>query len=168
MVRGSPPFGARVAVVLAALLLVGLGLAGLAAPADAAPPTPTQNVTDKAPYYADNTSDVANESWMDGHEEPTLANVTHYLARVGGFVVGEQSLAGAPGSAGPLLTGFVLLGLVGGAAIGGGIGAAGGVALTVAVVGVLAGAALLPQWLYAVVLIGVALVATAALLRLLR
>ena len=50
---------------------------------------PVDNTT--ADYYNNTSSFVANDSWLDGREDPTLDNTTNYITRVMTFVIGTES-----------------------------------------------------------------------------
>jgi hypothetical protein len=152
-------------VLLGAVLALTL-LALVAVPA-VGTPTPTPNVSERAPYYADNNSIVDNQAWMDDRQDPTLDNVTHYLTRVGGFVIGSET-SGGGGAAGVLALALVLGGIVLGTFVGNGVGPVGGGVLGLVGVAGLAGAGLMPTWLFATALFGIGLVLTAAVIRVLR
>lgn len=145
--------------VVAALLLVML----VQVPAVAVAQDNDTNVSDIAPYYENQTAtpDVAN--WTDGRRDPTLANMTHYLSRIPSFVLGSGGEAQGGGSATTLVFSVLLLGGVIGVATGSGVGAVGGVVLGVVGVAGFASTALLPAWLYVVLLfvVGGALAAVA-------
>lgn len=136
----------------AAALLGGVLLTTLPAPAAAAnTATPTPSLDGKAPYYNSTTPAVDNQSWTHGHREPTLQNVTHYLTRVGGFVVGDQPAQGG-GFAGPLILMLVLGGAFVGSTLGGGVGPVGGSVLFVTGVSGLVTANVAPAWSYPVII----------------
>lgn len=115
-----------------------------------------------------NTSDgnVSHGNWTDGHEDVTVENVSHYVSRVGTFVVGEDP--DDPG-AGPIVTGLIV-GLVAVSAMGtsrSGLVASGTMAVVVA--GVLSTQAMmLPKWLYGAILLLISLVAGILYVRSLR
>lgn len=162
-----PSPSARRRARLVSVLLVTLTLASLTVPLAAAGNNST-NVSEKAPYYDNTSTDVANESWMAGHERPTLHNVTSMLTRVGTFIIGDTSMQGADASAGPIVTGIVLFGVVAGTAIGGRVGAVGGGVMGVVTISALVTAAVAPHWIYALVMLAVGGVLTVAIIRALR
>lgn len=149
-----------VTVLLSSALLVLVG--GMPA---AAQDNNTTNISDVAPYYANNTSDVANESWMHGHEAPTLANFSHYLTRVGGFIVGNGGQAQGGGSMQGLILGLIIMASFVGIAVGPGVGGVGGAVLAVIGVAGLVSAALVPGWLYPVVLFVVGAILAVVVIR---
>jgi len=126
------------------------------------------NATAVAPYYANNTTDVANESWTQGREDATLDNVTNYLTRIGTFVIGNEADGGANQMAGVLVLAVVLIGILLSQVAGRGVGPVGGTVLGLVAAGGLATAGILPAWLFAVGLLGVGLVLTAVLITALR
>lgn len=165
----------RVLAALAALTCLALVAAGgpgvdpVAGATPTATPTPTESVGEKAPFYENATADPNNESWMAGHENPSLTNVTHYVTRLGGFVIGSGVEAqGGVGMAGPMLLGLVVAGALLSAGASPRVGVVGGSVLFVASVAVLATTGLLPTWLYAIALFAIGLVAATVLIRLVR
>lgn len=150
-----------------ALLIVVLFSSVLSAGAVAAQDN-TTNATDKAPYYNNSSTAVANESWTEGHEEPTLANFTHYLTRVGGFVIGDGGSAQGGGSANSMIVGLLFMGAFGAVAVGGRFGSVGGVVMGTAAIGGLATASIIPTWLYPVVLFAVGGIASIVAIRTFR
>lgn len=123
-----------------------------------------QNNTTAAPYFANQSTQVDNESWMEGREEPTLDNSTHMLTRLSSFVIGEQRAQGG-GWAGILITAIVTLGVMLGATFGADLGPIGGATLSVVAIRALVGAGLAPPWIMAVALVLLGIAATAALRR---
>lgn len=150
----------RVRWLLAALLaLSALAVTGVATGA---------NVSDKAPYYDNQSDQVRNETWMDNRTEPTLDNTTHYLTRVGGFVIGQQPAQGGVGPAGVMLLSLVLFGSFVGLSEGRSVGPIGGAVLAVALASGVATVGLAPHWIYAVVIMGLGLVLAAVAIRIFR
>jgi hypothetical protein len=165
------------AVIAIALLANVVGVAALlAAPAagqagntpTASPTaTPTASLDEKAPYYNNETASVDNETWLEGRREPTLANVTHLLTRVGGFVIGDAPAQGG-GYAGPMITAIVLGGAIMGAVAGTGVGIVGGGVLLVTGFFGLVSLAVAPVWLYPVAIFVVGGIVSMIVLRSLR
>lgn len=158
------------AVALIGLLTTAAIVIGLVMGADQvagqATPTPEGNISDTAPYYADDNASVANESWLGNRTDPTLQNVTYWTVRIGPWVIGDG--AQAPGGVG--LAGSLILGLaVGGALLGpvsrANVGPVAGGVLAVTLVFGLTAAALAPAWLLPVGLFVVGLVLTVVIVR---
>jgi hypothetical protein len=131
-------------------------LCALLAPAAAAQAEP----------YGNETATANDDDWTDDRSTVDLVNVSHYVSRVGTFVVGSDP--GDPG-AGPLLTGLLALGLslatLGTSRAG---VVASGAAGIVVVAALADGAGLLPGWLYGVAVLTVALLGAGIYTRLLR
>lgn len=147
------------AVCMTGLVLVQLG----AAPASAQ----TNNTTaTNTTYYGNASTDVANESWLAGKENATLEDQVSLLTRLPTMIVGSGGTTqGGGGPAGVLVFGFVLLG-VGVAAVGrASTGAVGGATLSIMLAGGIVELGFVPRWMWAVVLLGIGLVLTAAVLR---
>lgn len=133
------------AALLAAVLVNGLGVA--------AAQSNDTNVSDNAPYYENESSEVNNESWFDGRENATLDNTVNFLTRIGGYVVGPGDTAqGGVGRTGPLILALVALGAVVSVGVGNGLGPVAGGVLGVTAIGGLTAAAVVPAWLYPVLL----------------
>lgn len=141
---------------LVAALFVVATLAGIVAPAVAQ--TNNSSLEEKAPYYANNTSHVANESWMAGREEPTLDTVLHYATRVGGFIIGPGDRTVGAAASGTLALGLVVAGAMGGTLLTSGVGPVGGSVLGLVTLAGLVGVGLAPAWTLAVSLFGVGIV----------
>jgi len=153
---------AALAVTAVAALLTVLLLASAPAVAE----NNTTNLSDKAPYYANETSDVANESWMQGRENATLDNILAYAGRIDSFIVGSGVQAqGDAGYAAPLLVGVLLVGGIIGTGVGTGIGLVGGGVIMVATVFAFVQVGIAPAWLYPLVLFGVGLILSTILKR---
>ncbi|MGZ0745721.1 hypothetical protein [Haloparvum sp. AD34] len=126
----------------------------------------TTNLSDKAPYYANETSDVANESWMQGRENATLDNILAYAGRIDAFIIGSgYETQGNTGYAAPLLVGVLLAGGIIGTGVGTGVGLVGGGVIMVSTVYAFVQVGIAPQWLYALVLFGVGLILSTILKR---
>lgn len=151
-------------------------LAALAAPAAAQStatttptPTPTPAPTPTAPGYYDNSSgSVDSGGWLSGMEDATLEDILALTVRIGPFIIGTGSAQGGVGSAGVLLTGALVGAIVTGTGIRSRVGPVGGAVFAIATTFVFVQTAIGPGWLYAVVLFAVGLIATAALIRVLR
>lgn len=157
--RGLIAVGVLVLVV--ASLVVVPGVAEGAAANDETTTVSTVSVEEKAPYYANHSNESAGvESWMDGREDPTLANVTHYLTRVPSFLVGTGSMSGGSGPVGTVLSGLIVLAAFLGTTIGTPVGPVGGTTVSMIALAGLTSVGMLPEWLFAVALFGVGLVAT--------
>lgn len=150
-------------VVLAATV-VGIGMLSGATAAN----NSTTNVDDVAPYYANNSTEVNNESWMSGHENATLDNMVSMATRVGGFVIGNQQAQDGVGPANGLVLALVVFGVVATAGARSRVGTVGGIVLGIASAATLSTVGLAPRWLFAIIVFGVGLVAAAALLRILN
>jgi len=142
----------RVGVLLALLAVVAS--VGLLAGAGAAVPENGTNVSEKAPYYSNNSTAVDNSSWMEGHREPSLANVVHYSTRFSAFVIGTGTQQEG-GWTGPVITGLVVYGMVMSLIYRAGIGPVGGSVTMVTASFGLTTAGLAPMWVFAVGLFGV-------------
>ena len=108
--------------------------------------------------YEEWDDNVTHQNWTDDREDPTLSNATHYLTRVGTFVIGDDP--NDPG-VGPIFTG-VLVGAFFMSVLGtsrSGVVASGTMGIMViAALSTSTGAGLLPRWVYgvAILLIGMA------------
>ncbi len=127
-----------------------------------------ETLGEKAPYYEENTSDVNNESWMNGHENATLDNMASMATRVGGFVIGTRAAQGGVGPANGLVLALVVFGVVATAGARSRVGTVGGSVLGIAAAAALSVVGLAPSWLFAVIMFGVGLVAAKALINILR
>ena len=168
----KPDLQSTVAIVALAVIVLAATVAGIVwLPGNqvaAANNETTSSLDEKAPYYADNTSDVNNESWMAGHENATLDNVVSMATRVGGFVIGTRQAQGGVGPANGLVLALLVFGVVATAGSRSRVGTVGGSVLGIAAAATLSVAGLAPSWLFAVIMFGVGLVAAAALLRILE
>jgi len=149
-------------LIFAGLVLLAACAAPVAAQSTATP-TPT------APGYYDNSSGSADSgAWLAGMEDASLEDILELSVRVGPFVIGTGSAQGGVGSAGVLLTGALVGGIVVSTGIRGRVGPVGGAVLAVVTTFVFAEVAIGPSWLYAVVLFMVGLITTVVLVRALR
>lgn len=156
-------------VFWAKLLSLGAGVAILfmviLAGISAAQPTPTpDNVTQKAGYYNDSTGPegVQNESWMEGRRDATLANTTAFSVRLVGFVVGNGNAAAA------FVTSLIMIGVYLGIVQGTSLGSVGASTVSVVALTGLVSIGFAPMWLYALVLMGLGVVATVVIVRALQ
>lgn len=150
------------------LALVASSLVAPAAAANTATPTATPNVSDKAPMYPNNSTAIANQSWMAGQQDPSIANVSQFVVRIPTFIVGTGVAQGGAGQAGVLIFGVAILGAIASLAVQPRVGVAGGSVLTV--VGIYGGvaASVLPFWMWGLTLFGIGIVATSVVLLALR
>lgn len=161
----------RTALSAVALVITISLLAVVASPAVAQQNNTTNNstnVSSYAPYYANESTDVNNESWMSGRENATLDNVVHMATRLGPFVIGDTTAPGDVGSAGMLVLGLVIGGTLLGTMAGANVGSVGGSTLAFIVAAGLVGTGLAPAWMWAVLLMGLGLIGTAVFLRAVR
>lgn len=121
-----------------------------------------------APYYAQDDDSVRNETWMQNRTKPTLDNVTHYMTRVAGFAIGQQSAQGGVGPAGVMLFSIVLFGAYVGVNDDQHLGPVGGSVLVVSLASGVATVGLAPHWIYAVVVFILGLILSAVAIRILR
>jgi hypothetical protein len=142
-----------------ALVLCSLVLMPGAGTATAANDTTTASLNDTAPYYDNESSNVSFDSWMSGHETPSLSNVTHYLTRVSGFIIGYDTAGGGGGGpAGVMITALIMFGAFIGATAGVGVGPVGGATISMVAAAGLTAAGIAPTWIYGVALFGIGLV----------
>lgn len=154
-----------VAILVVALVLAA-GILALLTAVVAQPAAAQTNNTTNTTYYGNASTDVANESWLAGKENATLEDQVSLLTRLPTMIIGSGGTTqGGGGPAGVLVFGFVLMG-VGFAAIGrSSTGAVGGAALAIMLAGGIVELGFVPEWMWAVVLLGIGLVLTAAVLR---
>lgn len=126
------------------------------------------DIRNVANYYGNETTEVDNESWTTDHREPTLANWTHYITRIGSFVVGDGGDAQGGGSANALIIGLLFLGAFVGVAVRGQVGTVAGAVLGVIGIAGLVATAVVPGWLYPVVLFILGAVLSVVAIRLWR
>lgn len=137
-------------------------LAGVLVPVAAATPTPPG-------YYNNSSGTVSSGPWLSGLTDASLEDILELSVRVGPYVIGSGVAAqGGVGSAGVLLTGALLGAIVMSTGIRARVGPVGGAVMAVATTFAFVSVGVGPGWLYAVVLFGVGLVATVALIRALR
>lgn len=158
----------RLLLAIAVVVVFVATSAGAGVGTAAAQDNNTTNVSEVAPYYENQTRTPAVDSWTSGARDPSLANLTNYLARIPGFVLGDGGDAQGGGSATGLVFGLLLLGGLVGVASGTTLGGVGGSVLGVIGVAGFATAGLLPWWLYVVLLFVVGGVAAAVGIRIWR
>jgi hypothetical protein len=158
-------FRTPVAALLAGVLVVFVVLLAMLS-GGAVAQTDTENNSTLPPYYDNSSNETGQDAWMEGREDPTLGNITHYIGRLQTFVIGGGvSAQGGIGSAGALLAGGLVILVSLGVGVGSQVGAPAGAALGVAMLSVLSSLGLLPSWMFATFLFLLALVLAAAFLR---
>lgn len=131
---------------VAAVLMLPIGASGSLAQDN------ETNVSDVAPYYENSTATPDVENWTDGHRNPSLSNLLHWLSRLPNFVVGTGGAAQGGGSASTLMFSMVLLGGIVSVGTRSGVGVVGGSVLATAGIAGFATTAFLPAWSYVVLL----------------
>lgn len=147
--------------LLAACILVGT-LATLAAPTAPAVAANSTNLSDKAPYYENESGNVSMIGWIDDGNA-SLDTIVGMAMRVGPYIIGtgEMDQSGT-GFVGILLTGLLMTASALGAVAGVGIGAVGGTVVGLAVGFGLAAVGLAPTWIIPILLFGIGIAATVA------
>jgi hypothetical protein len=165
-VRWAQFLVAAIAVVLVGLVLIGLitaPAAGQSSPTPTATPTSTPTNTT---YYEGANTDVNNETWLAGKEDASLEDQVSLLTRIATMIVGPgPTTQGGGGPAGVLVFGMVLLGSAVAAVGRSTTGAIGGSAVMIALAGGIVELGFVPQWMWAVVLLGIGVMLTASFLR---
>lgn len=115
-------------------------------------------VADLDPLYNDsNVTHPDNTSWMEGNDKADIDGITTLVSRIGSFIIGSD--ASEP-TAGPYMTGLVVGGIVVVSVGTSRVGIVGGGMAVILTAGVVARApGVGPQWLYAVIMLLVGLVA---------
>jgi hypothetical protein len=148
---------------IAAALLV-LAVATFAAPA-VAQETPNDNAT----YYDGESTETGESSWLSGLTDATLDDVLTLAMRLGTYVIGGGVTAqGGVGSAGALLTGLLVSGVMAGVGIRSGAGTSGGLIVGIASAFLFLTVGVGATWAYPVVLFVVGLIVATVFLRLVR
>lgn len=154
-------------MVLLALLVVGVAgaiLAVVSMPV-AAQTTPT-NISDVAPYYTNQSSDVDNESWYNGTTNATLDSLGDMASRLGPYFIGTGEMdPSGTGFQGILLTGFIMIAMFLGAWAMLPVGSVGGGVLAIVVGYGMTELGLAPQWFRVVLVFAVGVVAYVAFLQ---
>lgn len=155
------------AILLVALLVSALLLGALAF---VSTPVDAQQNNSTTSYYGNQTNSTpANGTWLAGKEDGSLDDQVSLLTRLATIIVGSgPTTQGGGGPAGVLVFGLVLL--AGATATVGQstMGSVGGASLLVAVAAGVVQLGFVPAWLWAIVLLGIGLVVTAAVLRAVR
>lgn len=119
-------------------------------------------------YYNETTPTTDTDSWLAGLTDASLDSVVSLAMRIGTFIIGDGTAAGGVGSAGALLTGLLVAGVMGGIGIRSGAGATGGTVIGLGAGSVFVVVGIGAQWIYPVILFVIGLVVAAAFLRVLR
>jgi len=128
-----------------------------------------QNNSTKAPYYEGEDSDVGIDGWLSGLVDATLDDVLTLLGRIGNYLIGSGvSAQGGVGSAGVLLTGALVGGVVFGTGARARAGPVGGLVFATIASFAFVAVGIGPSWLYATMLFGVGIIATGAIIRVLQ
>lgn len=126
------------------------------------------NVSDVAPYYSDATETPDVDGWTQGHREPTLSNVLHWISRLPSLVLGDGGDAQGGGNASTLMFSVVLIGGLVSVGSRSGVGVVGGSVLVTGGIAGFATTAFLPSWSYVVLLFVVGGLLAAVAVRLWR
>ena len=160
MIRNVPPFR-RAAVLLALMVIVAATVALVVSAATAAPAVAqtTTNVSDVAPYYANESTTVNNESWYENTENATLDSMGAMATRFTSYFLGYGVMApDNAGFEGILITGIVMIAMfIGGVAMLP-IGSVGGGVLAVIVGYSMTELGLAPDWFRVVLLFAVGMI----------
>jgi len=130
-------------------------------------PALAQQNTD-AEYYNNSSSDADTDSWLSGLTDASLDDILTLATRIGGFIIGDTAAQGGVGSAGALLTGLLVAGVMGGVGMRSGAGSTGGVVIGISAGAVFLSAAVGATWAYAVILFVVGLIVAGVFLRVVR
>lgn len=130
-------------------------------------PALAQQNTD-AEYYNNSSADTDTDSWLSGLTDASLEDILTLATRIGGFLIGDASAQGGVGSAGSLLTGLLVAGLMGGVGMRSGAGSTGGLVIGISAGAVFLSAAVGATWAYAVILFVVGLLVSGVFLRVMR
>jgi hypothetical protein len=153
----------RQKTLITAALLV-LAVATFAGPA-VAQETPNDNAT----YYDGESTETGEGTWLSGLTDATLDDVLTLAMRLGTYVIGGGVTAqGGVGSAGALLTGLLVSGVMAGVGIRSGAGTSGGLIVGIASAFLFVTVGVGATWAYPVVLFVVGLIVAAIFLRLVR
>lgn len=140
----------RITLLVAFLAVLSMAVV----PAGAAAQTNnTTNVSDVAPYYENESTQVDNQSWMNGRQNATLDNIVHYATRIGPFIIGGTGTSAQGGGyVGPAMISLFFLGFILSMLLSSRAGVVGSVTIAIAAGGGLASAGVAPGWLFAVAL----------------
>lgn len=149
------------AVLVSAFAVATLGF-GVTPGVAANNTTTAANLSDVAPYYANQSTAVNNASWMANHSDPTLQNATFHLVRFVSFVIGTGDPApGGVGLTGPLMLTLTLMGAFLGTLVNTRTGMVGGGVLAVMAIAAFSTVGMAPSWLYVVLLFVLGLILSA-------
>lgn len=124
-----------------------------------------QEPSDKAPYFDDATVDSPADEHLNGSTDGSLDDIVGMATQLGGYVIGGGGTGQGLPNAGVLVLGLTVSGTLLAALLGAGVGTVGGgVAITMIVAG-LVQTGLAPEWLWAMILIGIGLVVATATIR---
>jgi len=156
--------------LLVVLLLATTSLVGVAG-AQQTTATNNSTINETAPYYATSSSNVTVDidTWLEGRTDPTLDNITNIATRIGPFVIGGGT-ANTVGTAqaGALVTGLMVLAVFLGTIMGTRVGSVGGATLATAIAAGIVEVGLAPQWMWAIVVMGVGIVLSTVAIRAFR
>lgn len=149
--------------IAALLVVLGVALLFLSAPAAAQNAT---NVSDVAPYYANQSSSVPNSSWYQGIDNATLDSMGQMATRLGPYFVGTGGMdPSGTGFEGVLLTGIIMVGMFVGAVGMLPVGSVGGGVLAVVVGYGMTEIGLAPGWFRVILVFAVGVIAFVAFLQ---
>lgn len=149
----------RTALALCVALTAVVGGTGLAA---------AQSTDTPVDYYNETTPETGTDSWLSGLTDASLDDILTLAVRIGGFIIGDGTAQGGVGSAGALMTGLLVAGVMGGIGIRSGAGASGGVVIGIAAGSVFVTVGIGATWVYPIILFVVGLLVAAVFLRILR
>lgn len=146
--------------LLTTLLLALLAVSALAMPAVA------QN-NDNATYYTEEDDSTGLAPWLSGLTDASLDDILSLAMRLGTFIIGGGVVAqGGVGSAGALLTGLLVSGVMAGIGFRSGAGATGGLVVGLVSSFLFLSVGVGATWAYPVVLFVVGLIVATVFLRL--
>ncbi len=129
----------------------------------------TAAAANDAPYYDNESTEVGNETWMSGVTDGSLSSILDMATRVGPFIIGSGfSAQGGVGSAGVLLTGLLVGGVMAASGFRAGVGTVAGAVIAVVATFAMLTVGIGPTWAYPVTLFVVGVVAATVLLRAIR
>jgi len=150
----------RATLAICVALTAVVGGTGLAAAQSTDTPVDYYNQTD--------TPSTTTDSWLSGLTDASLDDILTLAVRIGGFIIGDGTAQGGVGSAGALMTGLLVAGVMGGIGIRSGAGASGGVVIGIAAGSVFVTVGIGATWVYPIILFVVGLLVAAVFLRILR
>jgi hypothetical protein len=149
-------------IITAVLLVLAVGAVTVPAVAQETP-------NDNATYYEGESTETGEGSWLSGLTDATLDDILTLAMRLGTFVIGGGVTAqGGVGSAGALLTGLLVSGVLAGVSIRSGAGTSGGLVVGISSAFLFISVGVGATWAYPVVLFVVGLVVATVFLRLVR